>query len=153
MVYKLIKALYGLKQAPWAWYSKIRKCLEQLGFKKCPYEHAVYTRGEGDEVLIIAVYVDDMLVTGTKVSNIVRFKKQMAQEFEMSDLGKLSYYLGIEVNAERDDTVLKQTAYAQKLFEKAGMGYCNPLKYPMKVKVQLDNDEKGKPVTQPCSKV
>lgn len=144
MVYKLIKALYGLKQAPRAWYSKLRKCLEKLGFEKCPYEYVVYTRREGDEVLIIAVYVDDILITGIKVSNIVRFKKQMAQKFEMSDLGKLSYYLGIEVSREGDHIVLKQTAYAQKLLEKAGMVDCNPVKYPMEVKVQLDKDEKGK---------
>ncbi|KAL8116457.1 hypothetical protein AgCh_022817 [Apium graveolens] len=58
MVCKLIKVLYGLKQAPRAWYSKLRKCLEQLGFEKCPYEHAVYTRREGDEVLIITVRPD-----------------------------------------------------------------------------------------------
>lgn len=100
----------------------------------------MYTRREGDEVLIIAVYVDDILITGTKMSNIVRFKKQMVQEFEMSDLGKLSYYLGIEVSQERDRIVIKQTAYAQKLLEKAKMVDCNPAKYPMEVKVQLDKD-------------
>ncbi|KAL8154922.1 hypothetical protein AgCh_000326 [Apium graveolens] len=124
--------------------SKLRKCLEQLGFEKCPYEHAVYTRREGDGALIITVYIDDILITGTKVSNIVRFKQQMAQEFEMSDLGMLSYYLGIEVSQEKDRIVLKQIAYAQKLLEKAGMGDCNLSKYPMEVKVQLDKDENGK---------
>lgn len=67
LVYRLIKALYGLRQAPRAWYSKLNKCLEELGFSKCPHEHAVYTRREGDEVLIIGVYVDDLLITGTNV--------------------------------------------------------------------------------------
>lgn len=89
MVHRLIKALYGLRQAPWAWYDKLRKCLKDLGFSKCPYEHAVYTKREGDESLIIGVYVDDLLITGSSISNIVKFKKEMGEKFDMSDLGKL----------------------------------------------------------------
>lgn len=54
------------------------------------------------------MYVDDILVTGTKVSDIVKFNQQMAKEFEMSDLGKLSYYLGIEVIQGRDRTILNR---------------------------------------------
>lgn len=96
-VYKLLKALYGLKQAPCAWYSRLRRCLEKLGFEKCPYEYAVYTKREGDEFLIIGVYVDDFLITGSRSENVQKFKEQMRREFNMSDLGKLSYYLGIEV--------------------------------------------------------
>ena len=97
MVYKLIKALYGLKQAPRAWYAKLNGCLEKLGFKRCPHKHAVYTRNDQDGVLVIFVYVDDILVTGTKMSGVEAFKQQMSSIFEMSDLGKLNYYLGIEV--------------------------------------------------------
>lgn len=66
------------------------------------WEHAVYTRREGDDSLIIGVYVDDLIITDTSVKNILKFKKQMSQEFEMSDLGKLSYYLGIKVDEERN---------------------------------------------------
>ena len=120
-VYRLLKALYGLRQAPRAWYTRLRKCLESLGFEKCPYEHAVYMKREGNEFLIVGVYVDDLLVTGTSVENIVKFKKQMCCEFEMSDLGKLSYYLGIEVEQGHDYIELKQTAYAKKILEKAGV--------------------------------
>lgn len=82
MVYKLYKALYGLCQAPRAWYSKLSKCLEVMGLNRCPYEHVVYTKREADECLIIAVYVDDLLITGTSVSVIKRFKEQMAARFE-----------------------------------------------------------------------
>lgn len=62
---------------------------------------------EGDESLIIGIYVDDLIITGTSVSNIVKFKMQMSKEFEMSDLGKLSYYLGIEVDQEKGCIELK----------------------------------------------
>lgn len=71
--------------------------MEELGFTKFPYEHAVYTKREGNEALVISVYVDDLLVTCTSVATIDKFKQQISKQFEMSDLGKLSYYLGIEV--------------------------------------------------------
>lgn len=76
---------------------KLNKCLEGLGFIRCAYEQAVYTRHVGNEVLVVGVYVDDLLVTGTNVIVIKEFKAQMAKTFDMSDLGKLTYYLGIEV--------------------------------------------------------
>ena len=69
-VYKLKKALYGLCQAPRAWYEKLNSCLEMLGFIRCPYEPAVYVRKEHDEMLIIAVYVDDLLITGSSIAVI-----------------------------------------------------------------------------------
>ncbi|KAL8156086.1 hypothetical protein AgCh_001245 [Apium graveolens] len=97
LVYKLTKALYGLRQAPRARYAKFNQCLEGLGFICCPYENAVYTRGKGDGCLIIAVYVDDILVTGANVTKIEEFKLEMGVIFEVTDLGRLSYYLGIEV--------------------------------------------------------
>lgn len=143
LVYKLIKALYGLRQAPRAWYAKLNSCLENLGFTKCPYEHAVYTRKEGGETLIIAVYVDDLLVTGSDKDLIEMFKEQMSSNFEMSNLGRLSYYLGIEVKQSEGYIELKQTGYARKILEKAGMNDCNPAKYPMDPKELLTKDEGG----------
>lgn len=145
-VYKLMKALYGLRQAPRAWYAKLNACLESLGFKRCPSEHAVYTRKEGENNLIVAVYVDDLLVTGSDVSMIESFKKQMSQKFEMTDMGKLSYYLGVEVEQSKGCIKLKQTGYAKKIIEKAGLKDCNPTKYPMDPKEQIDKDEGGKTI-------
>lgn len=101
MVCKLIKALYGLHQAPRAWYLKLNLYLESLGFKKCPSEHAVYTRKEGEEKLVVAVYVDDLLVTGSNVRSIEKFKRETSQQFEMTNMGKLSYFLGIEVQERK----------------------------------------------------
>lgn len=114
MVYRLLKALYGLRQAPQAWYAKLNRCLEEFGFVRCPVEHAVYTKREGDQILIVGMYVDDLLVTGTSVSTIQDFKAKMNSRFEMSDLGRLSYYLGIEVEQGAGYIELKQTAYAKK---------------------------------------
>lgn len=74
-VYKLAKALYGLRQAPSAWYAKLSKYLEALGFVKCPYEHAVYTKREENAVLVVGVYVDDLIITSTSTSMISNFKR------------------------------------------------------------------------------
>lgn len=146
LVYRIQKPLYGLLQAPRAWYAKLNRCLEELGFNRCPYEHAVYSKRVGGEVLIISVYVDDLLVTGTSKSVIEEFKAKMSGIFEMSDLGRLSYYLGIEVEQVAGYIELKQTSYAKKILEKAGLADCNPTKFPMDPKETLTKDENGKPV-------
>lgn len=117
-----------------------------MGFKRCPSEHAVYTRKDGEDYLIVAIYVDDILVTGNSVQMIDRFKREMNQKFDMTDMGKLKYYLGMEVEQEKGCIKLKQTGYAKKLIEKAGMKGCNPTKYPMDPKELIDKDEGGKAV-------
>ena len=146
MVYKLLKALYGLRQAPRAWYAKLNSCLDRLGFKRCSYELGVYTRLKGEDKLIIAVYVDDLLVIGNNLEVIERFKLQMSQNFEMTNLGKLNYYLGIEVEQGDGCIKLRQTGYARKIIEKAGLKGCNSTKYPMDPKEQIHKDEGCKAV-------
>nr|GFC40722.1 ribonuclease H-like domain, reverse transcriptase, RNA-dependent DNA polymerase [Tanacetum cinerariifolium] len=100
MVYKLKKALYGLRQAPRAWNIKHDNTLKSLNFKKCALEQAIYTRSTKDSLLLIGVYVDDLIITGTPKKEIDKFKAQMEEKFEMSDLGLLAYYLGIEVTQD-----------------------------------------------------
>lgn len=96
--------------------------------------------------MIIGVYVDDLLVTGTSASSIKAFKQQMSSIFDMSDLGKLKYYLGIEVEQGDGFIELKQTGYAKKILKQGGLIDCNPTKYPMDPKEQLTKDEGGKRV-------
>ena len=123
-VYKLKKALYGLKQAPRAWNSKLDRSLVSLGFKRCPLEHAVYTKNSKGSNLLVGVYVDDLIITGDSVQEIERFKAQMKNKFSMSDLGLLSYYLGIEVKQSSGEISLCQSAYAVNLLDKCGMSDC-----------------------------
>lgn len=146
LVYKLKKALYGLRQAPRAWYEKLNTYLKELGFNRCSHEPAVYTRKEREDTLVIAVYVDDILVTGSKNSMIENFKNEMSTKFQMSDLGKLSYYLGIEVEQTDGCIILKQSGYARKVLEKAGMLECNATTYQMDPKMQITRDEMGEAV-------
>ncbi|KAL9268860.1 Copia protein-like protein [Drosera capensis] len=146
LVYRLSKALYGLKQAPRAWNIRLDRSLKELGFNRCSQEQAVYTRGEGGAALIVGVYVDDLIVTGGNTREVQLFKQQMLTEFEMSDLGLLLYYLGIEVEQKKGQVKLKQLAYTKKILSQFGMSECNATKYPMEPKLHLHKDSEGVPV-------
>ncbi|GJX45428.1 ribonuclease H-like domain, reverse transcriptase, RNA-dependent DNA polymerase [Tanacetum coccineum] len=108
-VYKLTKSLYGLRQAPRAWNMKHGQTLKSLDFKKCNLEQAVYMKRSKTSTLIVGVYVDDLIITGTPRKEIDAFKSQMQEKFEMSDLGLLAYYLGIEVTQTGGEITIKQT--------------------------------------------
>jgi hypothetical protein len=145
-VLRLRKALYGLRQAPRAWNAKLDDSLSSLGFERCPSDHAVYRRGTCDSLLLVGVYVDDLVITGMDTKEISLFKKQMTELFSMSDLGKLSFYLGIEVTQERDRITLCQAAYAKKLLERTGLTDCNPCTTPMEARLKLSKQGTGAPV-------
>ncbi|GAA0183621.1 transmembrane signal receptor [Lithospermum erythrorhizon] len=97
-VYKLHKALYGLKQAPRAWYNRIEAHFVNEGFKRYDSEQTLFTKtgGEG-KIVIVSLYVDDLIYTGDDDSVMLHFKNSMMKKFEMSVLGHMSYFLGIEV--------------------------------------------------------
>ncbi|KAG7585873.1 Reverse transcriptase RNA-dependent DNA polymerase [Arabidopsis thaliana x Arabidopsis arenosa] len=143
-VYKLNKALYGLRQAPRAWNNKLNQILKELNFMKCSKEPSLYQKQENEHLLIVAVYVDDLLVTGTSLDQIVEFKKGMASKFEMSDLGLLTYYLGIEVLQHDKGIIMKQGRYAEKILEEARMRECNAVHIPMDSGLKLLKAEKEK---------
>ena len=100
-------------------------------------EHAVYRRNNRDSFLLVGVYVDDLVISGPNVSDINQFKLEMKQKLSMSDLGLLSYYLGIEVKQGEDGILLSQYAYARKILESAGMWNCNPCATPMEARLKL----------------
>ena len=100
-VYRLQKALYGLKQAPRAWNSKIDGYFNQNGFKRSPSEPSLYIKKEGTEILVVCLYVDDLIYFGTNLKMVQEFKRKMMLEFEMTDLGLMRYFLGIQVKQEK----------------------------------------------------
>lgn len=73
----------------------------------------MYTRYKKESLLIVGVYVDDLIITGANLTEVDEFKREMNQQFEMSDLGLLSYYLGIEVSQSCSGITLKRAAYAK----------------------------------------
>ncbi|GKB01534.1 ribonuclease H-like domain, reverse transcriptase, RNA-dependent DNA polymerase [Tanacetum coccineum] len=142
-VYRLIKALYGLRQAPRAWNINLDNTFKSLDFKKCALEQAIYTKKSKDSILLIGVYVDDLIITGTPKKEIDKFKAQMEEKFEMSDLGLLAYYLGIEVTQTNGDISIKQSAYASKILKEAGMIDCNETLIPMDPGTRLTKITEG----------
>nr|GEX58051.1 ribonuclease H-like domain, reverse transcriptase, RNA-dependent DNA polymerase [Tanacetum cinerariifolium] len=142
-VYRFIKALYGLRQAPSAWNIKLDNTLKSLDFKKCALEQVIYTKTSKDSTLLIGVYVDDLIITGTPKKEIDKFKAQMEENFEMSDLGLLAYYLGIEVTQTDGDISIKQSAYANKILKEAGMLDCNETLIPMDPGTRLTKVTEG----------
>ena len=145
-VYKLHKALYGLRQAPRAWNNKLNAILIELKFRKCTKEPSVYRKRVSGKLLIVAVYVDDLFVTGSDVELIYEFKKEMAEKFDMSDLGELTYYLGIEVTQHQEGVALSQRRYAMKILEDAGMKACNPVQTPMESGSKLSKSEEERSI-------
>jgi hypothetical protein len=96
-VLRLRKALYDLRQALRAWNSKLNDTLKKMNFVQSEHEHAMYRRSHGDDILLVGVYVDDLVITGSSLAAMKELKEEMKRTFLMSDLGLLSFYLGIEV--------------------------------------------------------
>jgi hypothetical protein len=138
-VLRLRKALYGLRQAPWAWNSKLDTMLVSLDFTKCATEHALYGKSTARGWLVIEVYVDDLILTREDQRDIDDFKAEM-KKFRMSDLGLLTYYLGIEVEQGKNAITLCQSSYARKLLERSGMGECKGCQTPMEERLKLNKE-------------
>jgi hypothetical protein len=137
---RLHKALYGLRQAPRAWNSRLDIDLHKLGFIKCKTENGLYTRVRSKQRLIVGVYVDDLIIVWESTKEVSLFKAEMKNIFRMSDLGILSYYLGLEVKQDDRGISLSKRAYAAKLLEKIGMTSCNPCAVPMEAKLKLSKE-------------
>nr|GEY93634.1 ribonuclease H-like domain, reverse transcriptase, RNA-dependent DNA polymerase [Tanacetum cinerariifolium] len=139
-------AYEAIASAPRAWNVKLDQTLKSLDFKKCNLKQAVYTRRSKTSTLIVGVYVDDLIITGTPRKEIDAFKSHMKDKFEMSDLGLLAYYLGIEVTQTRGEITIKQTGYINKILKETSMLDSNETKIPMDPGTKLVKAEDGNPV-------
>jgi hypothetical protein len=126
----LRKALYGLKQAPRAWYSHIDTYLLQMSFEKSDVDPNLYYIIRGDDTLILILYVDDLFITGAE-DLIVECKLGLASEFEMSGIGLMHYFLGMEVWQEEGHIFLGQGKYVADILSKFQMEDCRPMLTPM----------------------
>ena len=90
--------IYGLKQSLRAWYSRLDKYLQHQDFKKGTAENTLYIKVENESMIIIVVYVYD-IIFGSNTSNLIqRFAEKMSKEFEISMLGELSFFLGLQIS-------------------------------------------------------
>ncbi|WP_353805846.1 reverse transcriptase domain-containing protein, partial [Acinetobacter baumannii] len=123
-VCKLQKSLYGLKQAPRAWYTRLKTFLQGLGFTCCVHDTSLFTRHSTHGTVILLVYVDDIIITGSTAALIQDVTRTMHTTFKMKDLGPLHYFLGMEVSRTDSGLFLHQSKYARDLLQKVGLEKC-----------------------------
>ncbi|KAL9225890.1 hypothetical protein vseg_001766 [Gypsophila vaccaria] len=130
-VCRLRKSLYGLRQAPRCWYAKLATALQTYGFKASPSDHSLFVYIENDIVLNILVYVDDLVIAGNNGAAIAKFKAYLGACFRMKDLGRLKYFLGIEVARSASGIFLCQRKYALDILAETGLMGSKPASTPM----------------------
>lgn len=148
-VYKLHKALYGLKQAPRAWFSRIEEYFVKEGFKKSENEETLFIKtNDRGNLLFVSVYVDDLIYTGDDIALMKEFKLSMEREFDMTDLGKMRYFLGIEVLQTDQGIHISQAKYVMEVLRRFEMEDCNSVFNPMAPGNKMDIDEDGEQIDE-----
>lgn len=127
----LKKSLYGLKQAGRNWYEKLSKTLEDFGAKPTASDPCLFQMGSGEDVTMIAVYVDDILVVSRNEELVSKLGKFLGEHFEIRDIGPAQYFLGIEVVQNEGLIAMYQRGYIQELLQRFGMSNCNPVVTPL----------------------
>ncbi|GJS94386.1 retrovirus-related pol polyprotein from transposon TNT 1-94 [Tanacetum coccineum] len=149
-VYKLKKALYGLKQAPRAWYDLLLSFLLSQKFTKGTVDPTLFARCEGKDILLVQIYVDDIIFASTKPDLCETFSKIMCSKFQMSMMGKLLFFLGLQISQSPRGTFLNQSKYTLESLKKYGMETYEPADTPMVKKSKLDEDPQEKFVDPTC---
>ncbi|GJV38200.1 retrovirus-related pol polyprotein from transposon TNT 1-94 [Tanacetum coccineum] len=145
-VYKLKKALYGLKQAPRAWYDMLSSFLISQDFSKGSVDPTLFIRRDGKELLLVQIYVDDIIFAASTPELCDLFSKIMCSKFKMSMMGKISFFLGLQISQSPRGIFINQSKYALESLKKYGFDSCDPVDTPMVEKSKLDEDKEGKAV-------
>nr|GEZ91442.1 hypothetical protein [Tanacetum cinerariifolium] len=145
-VYKLKKALYGLKQAPRAWYEELSMFLLQNHCFKGTIDPTLLIRRFYGDILVVQVYVDDIIFGSTHHRYIQLFSDLMKIRFEISMMGEMKFFLGLQVNQSPYGIFINQSKYVLEILNKYGMESCDPLGTPIEIKDKLDLDQNGTPV-------
>jgi transposase InsO family protein len=131
MVCKLKKSLYGLKQAPRCWFAKLSTALKQFGFVQSRSDYSLFVLQNQKVHVVVLVYVDDLIIGGNDHATINSFKDYLHSCFHMKDLGKLKYFLGVEVARSNSGIFLCQRKYALDIIKETGFLGSKPASTPM----------------------
>ena len=113
-----------------------------VGFKKCVPEHGVYVKSDASkDVIILCIYVDDLLITGSNELSISKFKGELMDELEMSDIGLMTYLLGIEFHKSKMGLLMHQRKYALEILKRCDMEHCNAANTLDEARLQLSKSE------------
>nr|GFB45532.1 retrovirus-related Pol polyprotein from transposon TNT 1-94 [Tanacetum cinerariifolium] len=145
-VYKLKKALYGLKQAPRVWYDMLSSFLISQDFSKGLVDLTLFIRRNGNDLLLVQIYVDDIIFAASTPEPCDLFAKIMCSKFKMSMMGKISFFLGLQISQCPRGIFINQSKYALESLKKYGFDSCDPVDTLMVKKSKLDEDKEGKAV-------
>jgi len=146
---RLRRALYGLKQAPRAWYERFVSVITEAGFSPSPHDPALFIHTSSRGRTLLLLYVDDMLITGDDAEHISLVKRHLSQQFQMTDLGPLSYFLGIEVSRSDKGYYISQSKYIQDMIARSGITDTRTAATPMDIHLQLRPTD-GTPLEDPA---
>jgi hypothetical protein len=147
-VYRLRKALFGLKQAPHAWYGSLRGFLFSKGFEMGKVDKTLLLLRQGDDILIIQVYVDDIVFGGSSHSLVARFAEDVSKEFEVSMMGELQFFPGLQIKQVKEGTFVHQAKYTKDILKKFKLDDSKPLSTSMSMTTALHAEEDGEAVNQ-----
>ena len=140
-VCRLRKSLYGLRQAPHCWFAKLSQALIKFGFIQSYSDYSLFSYTKDDCVIKVLVYVDDLVIASNDLPRLIKFKAYLNQCFRMKDLGKLKYFLGIEVARSEEGIFLSQRKYILDIVAETGLLGCKPASTPMEQNHQLAADD------------
>jgi hypothetical protein len=139
--YKLSKALYRLKQAPQTWYARLKTFLLEHEYVIGSVDKTLFTLNHSTDFLLVQIYVDDIIFGGSSHTLVSRFQKMMQSEFQMSMMGELTFFLGIQVKQTKQGTFVHQAKYTKDLMRKFNMVELKPVSTPMSSTASLGLDE------------
>ncbi|GJR71097.1 uncharacterized mitochondrial protein-like protein [Tanacetum coccineum] len=145
-VYKVEKALYGLHQAPRAWYETLSTYLLDNGFQRGKIDKTLFIKRDKGDILLVQVYVDDIIFGSTKKSLCTEFEKMMHKKFQMSSMGELTFFLGLQVKQKEDGIFISQDKYVTEILKKFGFTDVKTASTPMETQKPLLKDEDGEEV-------
>ncbi|GJW44021.1 putative ribonuclease H-like domain-containing protein [Tanacetum coccineum] len=117
-VYKVVKALYGLHQAPRAWYETLANYLLGNRFKRGKIDQTLFIKKQKGDILLVQVYVDDIIFGSTNKELCTAFEKLMKDKFQMSSMGELTFFLGLQVTQKEDGIFISQDKYVAEILKK-----------------------------------
>jgi len=143
-VYKLNKAIYGLKQSGRAWNNKLHSALVDIGLQRSSRDHCVYFDVNKHKMIIVAAYVDDLLIFANDTEEKKKLKQELIKRFKIKDFGPVKSCLGIRITRDRKKSklTLDKQKYTEEILSKFNMLDCNPVYTPLEHKLNLLNEAK-----------
>ncbi|GKA60200.1 retrovirus-related pol polyprotein from transposon TNT 1-94 [Tanacetum coccineum] len=145
-VFKLKKALYSLKQAPKAWYESLKAFLIDHKYTMGLVDNTLFTKKRNSHIIIVQIYVEDIIFGSTYQELCDDFSKIMHDEFEMSMIGELNFFLGLQIKQLEDGIFFNQSKYVKEMLKKFSLKDSKPIKTPMSSETKLTRDEDGEPI-------